>query len=117
MSKVNTITATVISFSLLAGASVSSFAATDQYQEQALIEVCKSAKSNSLFKYNKTAKSYHLKDKTIASKVMCNGEDIADFARTHGSYKVANKLEQSLQGKVGITDIASVSKINVNYSE
>jgi len=116
MNKVKSIAAAVISFSVLASASFSS-SAMDPYVEEALISVCKSAKSNSLLKYTKTAKSYHLKDKTVASKVMCNGQDIADFARTHGSYKVASKLERSLQGKVGITDIASVSKINVNFSD
>jgi len=114
MSKVKSITTAIISFSILASASFSS-SAMDRHIEEALIDVCKSAKSNSVLKYTKTAKSYHLKDKTIATKVMCNGEDIADFARTHGSYKVANKLERSLKGKVSITDIAAVSKINVNF--
>jgi len=115
MNKVKAVVS-AMSFSLLAGASFSSAATMDPYVENALINVCKSATTNSLLKYNKTAKSYHLKDKTIAEKVMCNGQDIADFARSHGSYKVAHKLERSLSGNVNIKDIAAIEKINVTFT-
>ena len=116
MNKIKSITTAAMTFSLLTAASFSSLA-MDTYVEQSLVEVCKAATSNSIAKYSKTAKSYNLKDRTIASKVMCNGDDIADFARKYGSYKVANKLEKSMQGNVSITDVAAVSKINVNFNE
>jgi len=116
MSKVKSITTALITFSFLIGASFTS-SAMDKNIETALINVCKAAKSQSMFKYTKTVKSYHLNSKTVAAKVMCNGDDIADFARKHGSYKVASKLEKSLQGNVSITDVASLNKMNVNFVE
>ena len=89
----------------------------DKYVEQSLIQICKVSTKNSIVKYNKVIKSYYLNNKTVASKVMCNGDDISDFARKHGSYKVAAKLERSINGAVKITDIAAVSKINVKFDE
>ncbi|MDG1752641.1 MAG: DUF3718 domain-containing protein [Thalassotalea sp.] len=105
-----------MTFSLLAGASFTS-SAMDKYVEQSLIEVCKASTTNSTLKFNKTMKSFHLNNKAVANKVMCNGDDITDFARSHGSYKVAAKLEKSLNGDVSITDVAALSKINVNFVE
>jgi hypothetical protein len=117
MSKVKSVTTAAITLSLLIGASFSS-SAMDKQVEESLISVCKAAKSDSLLNYRKTAKSFHLADKTIASKVMCNGSDIIDFAQQHGSYKIASRLENSLlSGNVNITDIAAISKINVTFSE
>jgi len=116
MNKVKSITTALITFSLFAGASFTSSAMTPHI-EKSLIEVCKASTTNSLLKYSKTAKSYNLKDKTIAMKVMCNGENIADFARNHGSYKVATKLERSIPSNVSISDVAAISKINVTFAE
>lgn len=116
MNKVKSITATAISLTLLAFTSFTS-SAMDKYVEQSLIEVCKASTSNSMLKFNKTMKSLHLKNKAVANKVVCNGDDITDFARSHGSYKVAAKLEKSLSGDVSITDMAALSKIKVNFVE
>ncbi len=116
MSKVKSITTALVTFSLLAGASFTS-SAMDRYVEESLINVCKASLSNSLVKFKKTTKFYNLKDRTVANKVMCNGTDIADFARKYGSYRVAAKLERSIGGDVSISDIASVSKVNVNFVE
>lgn len=116
MNKVKSITTALITFSLLAGASFTS-SAMDRYVEKALVDVCKASTSNSLVKFHNTTKYYNLKNRTVAKKVMCNGKDIADFARDEGSYKVAAKLERSLGGNVSISDLAAVSKINVNFVE
>jgi hypothetical protein len=116
MNKVKSITTALITVSLLAGTSFTS-AATNTSVEQSLVNVCKASTTNNLIKYNKVAKSYRLKDKTIAIKVMCNGEDIAEFARSHGSYNIAAKLERSLRGNVSISDVAAITKINVNFAE
>lgn len=116
MNKIKSITTAAITFSLLASASFTS-SAMDKYIEQSLVEVCKASTTNSTLKFNKTMKSFRLTNKAVAKKVMCNGDDITDFARSHGSYKVAAKLERSLSGDVSITDVASLSKINVNFVE
>ena len=116
MNKIKTTTiALMTSATCLLG---TSFGATamDDYAETALIDVCKAAKSDNIFRYNKTAKSYNLKDKTVALKVMCNGDDIIAFAEKHGATRTAAKLERSVGG-VSITDVAAVSKINVSFEE
>jgi hypothetical protein len=90
--------------------------AMDEYIESALIDVCKSVKSDSVLKFQNTAKSYHLKDKTIALKVMCNGDDIITFAENNNAKRTAARLQKSL-GTVDIIDVVSLTKINATFSE
>ena len=91
-------------------------AAMSPYMKTALVDVCKAAMSNKTLKLTNTTKSYHLKDKTIALKVMCNGTDIISFAERHGADKTAAKLQRSI-GNVSIIDTAAVEKLNVNFTE
>jgi hypothetical protein len=88
----------------------------DPYIESALIDVCKSALSNNVLRMNRTIKGYHLKTKTVAMKVMCNGENISNFAYTNGADRTGAKLEKSL-GSVSIDDIAmnSSDKLSVYF--
>lgn len=116
MKKIKSIITAVITFSVLASATFTS-TAMDRLMEQSLIKVCKASTHNSVNKYNRIVKSFHLTDRTVATKVMCNGDHISDFARKHGSYKIARKLEKSMGGDVSITDIAAINKINVNFKE
>ncbi len=94
--------------------SLPSQAAMTPYMENALIEVCKAAKSNSLLKLDSTTQEYHLKNKTIALKLMCNGEDVISFAESNGADKTAARLQRSL-GNVSITDVAALSKVKVTF--
>jgi len=94
--------------------SLPSQAAMTPYMENALIEVCKAAKSNSILKLNSTTKGYHLKNKTVALKLMCNGKDVISFAESYGADKTAARLQKSL-GKVSITDVAALSKVKVTF--
>lgn len=113
-SKMNTLkslVATTMTCSLLTLASFNA-SAMDKEVEAALIDVCKSTLTNNVIKYKKVADTYHLKDRAIASKVMCNGENIIDFAAEHGAEKTAARLERSIKGRVDIIDIA---KINVKF--
>ena len=96
--------------------SLSSQAAMSPQMENALVEVCKSAKSNSLSNYSKTIKSHNLQNRTVALKVMCNGEDIISFAEHYGADRTATKLQNSI-GNVSITDVAAITKINVTFEE
>jgi len=108
-----TLLALAASLSVLA-MSLPSQAAMTPYLEKSLIEVCKAAKSNSVIKLNNTTKSYHLKTKTVALKLMCNGEDVISFAERNGAVKTAAKLQKSI-GNVSITDVAVLSKVKVTF--
>lgn len=100
-----------------AGFSASSQAAPmSTYMETALIDVCKAAMSNKIHRLNNTSKSYRLKDKTIALKVVCNGDDIISFAERHGAEKTAAKLQRSI-GNVSIIDVAAINKLSVSFIE
>jgi len=96
--------------------SLPSQAAMTPYMKTALVDVCKAAMSNKVHKLNRTTKSYHLKDKTIALKVMCNGDDIISFAENHGADKTAAKLQRSI-GNVSIIDTAATGKLSVTFTE
>lgn len=96
--------------------SLPSQAAMSPYMKTALVDVCKAAKSNKVYKLYNTTKSYHLKDKTIALKVMCNGDDIISFAEKNGAYKTAAKLQKSI-GNVSIIDTAATEKLSVTFTE
>lgn len=107
--------AVATAFTLISSMSFSSHA-TEKHIESALIDVCKSALSNKVAKYQKTTKSYNLQNKTVALKVMCNGSDIIDFAQKHGAYKTAARIERSISGHVNIIDVAKIEKINVDFT-
>lgn len=94
--------------------SLPSQAAMTPYMENALIDVCKAAKSNSILKLNSTTESYRLKTKTVALKLVCNGEDVISFAESYGADKTAARLQKSM-GNVSITDVAAVSKVQVTF--
>ena len=115
MNKLKSLTAVAATITLLSSISFSSHA-MDKYIEGALIDVCKSTLENSIGKYRRVSQSYNLKTKTVAMKVMCNGEDIIDFAQRYGSNKTAAYLEKSMSGQVSIIDVAKVEKLNVNFS-
>lgn len=94
--------------------SLPSQAAMDPYLENALINVCKAAKSNSILKLNSTTKGYRLKHKTVALKLVCNGQDVISFAESYGANKTAARLQKSI-GNVSITDVAALSKVKVTF--
>ena len=94
--------------------SLPSQAAMDPYLENALINVCKAAKSNSILKLNSTTKGYRLKNKTVALKLVCNGQDVISFAESYGANKTAARLQKSI-GNVSITDVAALSKVKVTF--
>jgi hypothetical protein len=96
--------------------SLPSQAAMNQTIEKALISICKSVTTNKVHRYKKIAKSYHLKDKTIALKVVCNGQDIISFAESYGADKTAAKLQRSLGG-TNIIDIAATERLQVTFTD
>jgi len=96
--------------------SLPSEAATPSFIDTALVKVCKAAQSNEVFKLKSAIKSYRLQEKTVALKVMCNGDDIIAFAEKNGATKTAAKLQKSI-GDVKIIDVAATDKINVTFTE
>ena len=96
--------------------SLPSQATTMSYMETALVDVCKAAQSNKVFKLKSAIKSHRLQKKTVALKVMCNGDDIISFAEKHGAERTAAKLQNSL-GHVTIIDTASTTKLSVTFAE
>lgn len=94
--------------------SMSSQAAISSNMEEALVDVCKATLSDNVHKLNKATKQYHLKNRTVALKLMCNGEDVISFAEHNGASKTAAKLQRSI-GDVSITDVAALSKVNVSF--
>ena len=103
-------TVPALAFSLPSQATMSPFMKT------ALVDVCKAAMSDKVYRLNNTTKSYNLKDKTVALKVMCNGDDIISFAEKHGAERTAAKLQKSI-GNVSIIDTAANAKLSVTFTE
>ncbi|WP_286234829.1 DUF3718 domain-containing protein [Thalassotalea sediminis] len=111
---ITTITATTFVLLLSANAKATPL---DKYVEQSLIAVCKSTMKGNLFKFHKTLKFYRLQQKTIANGLVCNGSNVTEFARKHGAYKIANRLETHLDNNTSIVDIAAVNKMGVTFEE
>ena len=89
--------------------SLPSQSASMTYMETALVDICEAAQSNKVYKLKSTIKSYGLKDRTVALKVMCNGDDIITFSEKNGAIKTAAKLQKSI-GDLAITDINIAEK-------
>jgi hypothetical protein len=112
LTKVSVVTAT----SFAAMFTFNALAAMDPYMETALVDSCKAAMSNKVLKLNRTLKEYRLKDKTVALKVVCNGDNIIAFAQKYGADKTAAKLSNSI-GQASIQDIASTQNTwSVNFA-
>lgn len=114
MNNLKLLTTAAFTCVILSTASFSSHA-MDKYVENALIDVCQSTLKNNVMRFREAVKSYNLHEKTVAMKVVCNGEDIIDFAEKYGAYKTAARLERSIKGSVNIIDVAAVEKIQVNF--
>lgn len=113
MKKLTTTLIALITSTLAIGSSVQA-APMSSHIENALVKVCKSALSNNINKLNRTTAEFNLKDKTVALKVICNGDDIITFAEKNGANKVADKLEKSI-GHVDIQEIAATEKLHVTF--
>ena len=104
-----TLTMTLIALitTTLAFTSSAQAAPMSNHIENALVQVCKSALSNNVSKLNRTAAEFNLQHKTVALKVVCNGDDIITFAEKNGAFKTAARLENSI-GHVSIQEVASL---------
>lgn len=110
-----TLIKTVCLTSLLSAAAFNASALDNKYIENALVNVCKASITNSTMKFNDTMKEYRLKGKTVADKLVCNGENVIDFAEKYGSYKVADRLMKQRSENVEIIDVAQNSQWHVTF--
>jgi len=101
------------SLSLMA-ISTPSYADMSPHMKQALVSICKAAKSNSVQQFHKATRAYRIQNKTVAAKVVCNGEDIISFAQIHGAHKTALNLEKSI-ADISATEIAANTKLSVQF--
>jgi len=101
--------------SLLSAAAFSTSAMDHRYIETALVNVCKASITNSTAKFNNTMREYRLSGKTVANKLVCNGENVIDFAEKYGSYKVADRLMKQRTENVEIIDVAQNSQWSVTF--
>ncbi len=93
-------------------------AAMDPHIETALIQVCKETMQNDRIGLVNAIEGYHLRYPAVARKVVCNGEEIYDFAQYHGADKTAALLRKKGRlGTVTIRDVAmnSDEKWYVNF--
>ena len=110
-----TITLIALATTTLAFTSSAQAAPMSSHMENALVKVCQSALSNNVNHLNNTAKAFNLDHKTVALKVVCNGDNIITFAEKNGANKTAAKLEKSI-GHVNILEIAATEKSEVTFT-
>lgn len=99
----------------LASASVAVPANAGDYQQgsyiyNALVQVCSETADDDRLGLNKTLKSYRISKQAAIEKVVCNGQQLMDFARANQAVKVTRMLqpyEDRIKGKVTIQDVAA----------
>ena len=113
-----TLTTTLIALitGTLAFSTLTQAAPMDSHIENALVKVCKSALTDSVHELKRTTNEFNLNHKTVALKVVCNGDDIITFAEKNGAYKTASKLQKSI-GHVNIQEIAATEKARVTFTQ
>jgi len=97
-------------------ASMSSQASMDPTLEKELVSICKAAASDNVMRLKDKLSSARLTEHNVAFNLSCNNTDLITFAEQNNANKTANKLRNSI-GQVSITDVASLSTINVSFAE
>ena len=84
----------------------------DRYTENALVSICTDTADDDRFGLTKTLKAYRVSKQTAVEKVVCNGQELMDFARANQAVKVTRMLqpyEDRIKGRVSIQDIAAAA--------
>ncbi|MBY5990653.1 DUF3718 domain-containing protein [Ferrimonas balearica] len=110
---------TVLLSALVVGMSFSgvSQAEIGGWMEQSLVAVCKASLSNRVVTFNNTMKDYRVNGQRILPNLMCNGEEIQEFALNRGADKTAAHIQRYLPGTVTIQDIAMNQPVQVWFEE
>mgnify|MGYP006195108923 FL=1 len=84
----------------------------DRYTENALVSICTDTADDDRFGLTKTLKAYRVSKQTAVEKVVCNGQELMDFARANQAIKVTAMLqpyEDRIKGTVTIKDVAAAA--------
>ena len=114
MNKLTTTALSAITGLTIATASFTSTAAMNPAFENQLISVCKAAKSDKVMYLKDRIERINTDYKTIALKLVCNNQNVIEFAESYGANKTAQKLTNSL-GTATITDLANKTEFRVHF--
>lgn len=82
----------------------------DGYLYKALVQVCTDTAEDDRLGLHKTLKSHYISKQDAVERIVCNGQQLMDFARANQAVKVAAMLqpfEDRIKGKVTIQDVAA----------
>ncbi|MGP9800412.1 DUF3718 domain-containing protein [Rheinheimera sp. NSM] len=80
------------------------------YIHQALVQVCSETADDDRLGLHNTLKAYRISKQAAVEKVVCNGQQLMDFARANQAVKVAAMLQpyaDRMKGRVTIQDVAA----------
>lgn len=86
--------------------------AISSYIRTALVQVCSDTADDDRLGLHKTLKAYRISKQDAVEKVVCNGQQLTDFARANQAVKVAAMLkpyEDRIKGRVTIQDVSAVA--------
>ena len=80
------------------------------YMYNGLVQVCEHTRDDNKYGLLRTLKSYRISKQDAVEGVVCNGQQLMDFARANQAVKVAAMLqpyEDRIKGRVTISDVAA----------
>ncbi|WP_414830610.1 DUF3718 domain-containing protein [Alteromonas sp. H39] len=87
--------------------------AMDSYLEQTLVSFCESTMNNDRLQLDRDIRKHRFDHKTVATKVMCNGQTIMAFAKQYNAERTfaafENRMPASLRPVTEIKDITVAS--------
>lgn len=84
--------------------------ATNSHMHKALVQVCSETADDDRLGLHSTLKAYRISKQAAVEKVVCNGQQLMDFARANQAIKVTSMLqpyEDRIKGRVTIQDVAA----------
>lgn len=82
----------------------------DNYIHQALVQVCTETAEDNRSRLQRTLREYRISKQNAVEKVVCNGQQLMDFARANQALRVTAMLqpyEDRIKGRVTIHDVAA----------
>lgn len=101
-----------IAVGLVAGTVIGSSQALamDDYLEQTLVSFCESTMNNDRLKLDRDIRKHHFDHKTVATKVMCNGQTIMSFAKQYDADRTFAAFQSRLPAKLRpVTEIKDIT--------
>ena len=83
---------------------------SDSYIQNALVEICTETSVDDRVALKKTLGHYRISKQNAVEKVVCNGQQLTDFARANQAVKISAMLqpyEDRIKGRVTIKDVAA----------